>query len=204
MKWYVTSWGPSAWYWLHNSTTSEELISTLPYILPCGVCRSHMTQYISSHPITTPTHKWLEELHNDINQRNGKPIYVDNGVKPDRKKAIIGFTEFMYIVALVHDESELAKYMFKQGCRELLIPYKYRKRHTLLYNIHRTLEKHGYNRSMNSILSEYIPKQHQKRYEKESNNVTPFLVTTICIESIVLFGCIIGLILARNVTKVSA
>jgi len=198
MKWSINEWGPSAWKWLHNSTISEETILLLPRVLPCSVCRYHIHEYMQGYPITRSTSDWLQRLHNNVNRRTGKPLYTRTIVR-NRQKAIIGFTDFMYIVTLVHGEQNVAIDFFRQGCRDLKIPCKYKKHCTLLSNIHRTLEKYGINRSKMAIIKDYIPTHLQTRYKKEIGLHAPVIIISVCIQSIVLFGCIVGMVLGRKV-----
>ena len=52
-------------------------------MIPCDVCRDHMSRYIKEHPLTevpytllkTKVKTWLFDLHNEINEGNGRPTF---------------------------------------------------------------------------------------------------------------------------------
>ena len=86
-------WGPELWTVLHSSAErigskslsrlpGEELriwstlLSSLRYSLPCPQCKKHYTDYFSSHPMPQwnkdTMRRWLFELHQRVNEKNGK------------------------------------------------------------------------------------------------------------------------------------
>lgn len=87
-------WGPHLWTILHSATErignsalkklpQEEsriwinLLGSLRYSLPCPLCKKHYTEYFSKNPITSfnrdTIRSWLFNLHNQVNDRTGKP-----------------------------------------------------------------------------------------------------------------------------------
>ena len=86
-------WGPSAWNFLHSITFSypdspsleeqrniEKLFDSLSFTLPCSECREHYISEIIKNPIDarskTSLSIWLVDLHNRINVRLGKPLFL--------------------------------------------------------------------------------------------------------------------------------
>lgn len=87
-------WGPSTWTFLHSVTlgypvepTMEDKIRfkqfflNLQYVLPCEKCRVNFITHIEKFPLNdkaleskTSLFKWLVDVHNSVNQMNGKPI----------------------------------------------------------------------------------------------------------------------------------
>ena len=84
-------WGPPAWLFLHSITfqypetptfADKENFRTffekIQYVLPCPTCREHYTQNINSNPIRLNSRKelieWLIDIHNEVNQKNGKRV----------------------------------------------------------------------------------------------------------------------------------
>jgi hypothetical protein len=83
------------WFTLHTMAaraTSDSLkrafvtyITTLARIFPCIKCRSHFVEFIDKHPLVNYWQRksskgddigmfmWTWELHNEVNQRLGKP-----------------------------------------------------------------------------------------------------------------------------------
>ena len=90
-------WGPQLWKALHvaaNSSTAGSnlqwwgtLLNELQRGIPCPDCRAHYSAWYRSHPLTNrpisiiPIRKiasvgqWINDLHNDVNRRTGKPIW---------------------------------------------------------------------------------------------------------------------------------
>lgn len=94
-------WGPQLWMILHSATErignstlkrlpQEEsriwtnLLASLRYSLPCPLCKKHYTEYFAKTPITSfnrdTIRLWLYNLHNQVNERTGKPntITIEN------------------------------------------------------------------------------------------------------------------------------
>ena len=87
-------WGRYGWIFLHlvtygypkNPTDLDKLhyyeyIMALQYVLPCGKCRRHMTEYLKKHPLTMNVFssrenlvKWGIDFHNVVNYYTGKPM----------------------------------------------------------------------------------------------------------------------------------
>lgn len=85
-------WGPHLWHYMHmisfnhpNNPNSEDVyhqkvfLENLQHTLPCNKCKMHYKQYISKYPPKLNTKmdyiKWVIDLHNAVNERNGKKIY---------------------------------------------------------------------------------------------------------------------------------
>lgn len=93
-------WGESYWKMSHYITfaypdfpTNEDkfVVKThfenLKYLLPCANCRAHYSQHLTMFPLTDSILesrykliKWLVDLHNQVNKRNGKKEYSINEV----------------------------------------------------------------------------------------------------------------------------
>lgn len=65
-------WSHACWQWLHTSNIPVHLLVILPDILPCAMCSNHMIGYAEDVPISTPTCRWICDLHNDVNRRQNK------------------------------------------------------------------------------------------------------------------------------------
>lgn len=85
-------WGPPGWTFLHsitlnypeNPTIKEKenysnFFNLLSEILPCERCKEHYKKNIKENPINLNSKeeltKWLFDIHNKVNESNGKPIY---------------------------------------------------------------------------------------------------------------------------------
>jgi len=85
-------WGPGAWIFLHSITLNYpdipseqdkrnyiDFFTSVSSILPCEKCQDHYYQYLVDYPIQNSLDKkqdlviWLNNLHNKINKKNGKP-----------------------------------------------------------------------------------------------------------------------------------
>lgn len=90
-----TIWGPSLWYYLHFSAanypdypddkTAREMhdwLCSLPVTIPCDNCSKHYRGYIEQNKRDLMNicknkkklFKFLVDIHNKVNARNGKPI----------------------------------------------------------------------------------------------------------------------------------
>lgn len=87
-------WGPKTWKTLHCITynfpeNSNREINKIyihffnrivPTMLPCSICFNHYLKYISNHPVHNHIQnknsliRWLIDMHNYINKKNGKAI----------------------------------------------------------------------------------------------------------------------------------
>ena len=84
-------WGPSAWKFLHtitfqypeNPTDIEKrkyyvFFNSLKDVLPCPNCREHYSEHFNKIPIQMESRKelieWLIDIHNEVNQKNGKRV----------------------------------------------------------------------------------------------------------------------------------
>jgi hypothetical protein len=89
----VAEWGPAAWKFLHAVTFSypdepslqdqqaaEQLFTSLRVLLPCDACREHYDAEIRQHHPNTASRtllsSWLVDLHNRVNSRLGKPLFL--------------------------------------------------------------------------------------------------------------------------------
>lgn len=95
-----TIWGPGAWTFLHSITfnypihpTSKQkqehynFFKNLENILPCNICKNHYKHNLNKFPLNENILsnknnfiKWLIDIHNSVNQLNGKKIYTYNEV----------------------------------------------------------------------------------------------------------------------------
>ena len=102
-KMSIQSWGPSGWNFLHAITfkypdnpSDKDRIRTynffkgVGYVLPCPKCSVHFSHEMDKHQpesaIFDNMHnlsKWLVKVHNDVNQRNNKPIVSYETVKSE-------------------------------------------------------------------------------------------------------------------------
>ena len=85
-------WGPSLWKVLHIAAQTKGrqaqwklILNTLLTGLPCPDCTAHYTTWYRAHPIginLVPTRSrrpisiWLLDLHNNVNQRIGRPVWT--------------------------------------------------------------------------------------------------------------------------------
>jgi hypothetical protein len=59
---------------LHYAT----FYKNLQYVLPCHLCRAHYSEFLGAHPVEdslrdeNTLQKWVYDLHDDVNRRNGK------------------------------------------------------------------------------------------------------------------------------------
>lgn len=88
-------WGANLWKVLHIAAHSSRsktiiplwrtLLAALLYGLPCPDCSAHYNAWYKSHPLHTPVmllggsinvSKWVLDLHNNVNQRTGRPVWT--------------------------------------------------------------------------------------------------------------------------------
>jgi hypothetical protein len=101
--------GPIAWSFLHTAaehyapaTDSDrqqcrQFITSLPGVLPCRACSSHLTTYLEENApaaegacaSTASLREFFVDLHNDVNQRNGNGVHYT----PAQAKAEYGYAE---------------------------------------------------------------------------------------------------------------
>ena len=81
-------WGPPMWYMLHVASTYanmtqdgvdwQNVIKSLPFIIPCLECREHARKFIESTPMLLPNANYLfvylAKMHNRVNARTKKSI----------------------------------------------------------------------------------------------------------------------------------
>jgi len=103
-----TVWGPGLWRVLHTASvvaTGADLVS-LPGVLadslPCSVCTMHYRAWLAGHPVSPSTDfvQWFVDLHNNVNNRNGKAgwsvdavrtTYGDRGVALAVLESVAGY-----------------------------------------------------------------------------------------------------------------
>ena len=87
-------WGPGAWLFLHSVTMTyperpgemekqfyKNFFANLGNVLPCPRCREHYNENLADSPIEGHLNsrralvEWLIEMHNRVNEKNGKPTY---------------------------------------------------------------------------------------------------------------------------------
>jgi len=88
-----TNWGPDVWaginavvrFYPENATDSDKkeyrnFLESFKTVLPCDLCKEHYTNYLSKVDWDSvllnrfTIVKFVIDLHNDVNKRNGKPI----------------------------------------------------------------------------------------------------------------------------------
>ena len=95
-------WGPGAWTLLHAITLEypeqpslldknniRTFFESLSNVLPCEKCRIHFKNNLTVYPLTdtilsskNQLVKWLIDIHNKVNESNGKPILsYENALK---------------------------------------------------------------------------------------------------------------------------
>lgn len=87
-----TTWGNSVWFLIHFLTINapfnidqrwansfKSMMSSFQFILPCGICRKHISENLASNPINRyfsnrdSIFQWGWNLHNIVNKSIGKP-----------------------------------------------------------------------------------------------------------------------------------
>ena len=87
-------WGPGAWTFLHTITMlypdnpnidqknhHRQLFENLKYTIPCEKCANHYVENLKKYPLDpaleskTLLTKWLIDIHNEVNKKNGKRVY---------------------------------------------------------------------------------------------------------------------------------
>ena len=87
-------WGPGAWTFLHTITINypdnpnedqkfyhKQLFENLKYTIPCEKCANHYSENLKKYSLDlaleskTKLTKWLIDIHNEVNKKNGKRIY---------------------------------------------------------------------------------------------------------------------------------
>jgi hypothetical protein len=86
-------WGPHGWIFLHCITLAypdcpskvdkeamKNFFISLGPVLPCEKCRNNFTKHLIKYPLTDSILcsrdklvRWLIDIHNEINEINGKP-----------------------------------------------------------------------------------------------------------------------------------
>ncbi|KAI8910389.1 ERV/ALR sulfhydryl oxidase domain-containing protein [Gorgonomyces haynaldii] len=64
---------------IEDKKVMKGLISGLGSFYPCGDCAYHLREYYTSHPprleSNTALSQWFCEVHNEVNERLGKPLF---------------------------------------------------------------------------------------------------------------------------------
>ena len=91
-----SEWGPSLWSVLHKLPESAKSIEKLKncldnLCLPCHTCQEHYDQFVQKRPpaligTRTEAFDWIFDLHNEVNERLGKPK-VERGDLVHRHRA---------------------------------------------------------------------------------------------------------------------
>jgi hypothetical protein len=67
-------WGYFYWNFLYKISYSSDITNfiknTLPFILPCYICKEHLLSYTNLVPITFPIANWLNVLRDEIKKNN--------------------------------------------------------------------------------------------------------------------------------------
>jgi hypothetical protein len=105
-------WGPSLWNILHTCAEQlgkspvqilladeiriwVQLLKVTEGIMPCALCRKHYSEWKKQHPpdaafnvrlgaehFKDAARKWVWELHEQVNQRNGQPSFAFENLGP--------------------------------------------------------------------------------------------------------------------------
>lgn len=81
-------WGPGVWRWLHalpeHAGSVDRLRKCLGAVcLPCPECQGHYDDFLKRRPVgdeirtRRDAFRWILDLHNEVNERNGKPAYTE-------------------------------------------------------------------------------------------------------------------------------
>ena len=92
MQFPPSVWGPFFWHTIHivavgypknptytDKKCAKEFYESLAYLIPCGICREHYKEHLTTKPLTTfldsrtDLIKWTVEIHNIVNKKTGKP-----------------------------------------------------------------------------------------------------------------------------------
>ena len=90
-----TKWGPHLWDFLHtisfnypNNPSINDMNNNLTFlkslenVIPCDLCKNHYKKSLKQSPPKLDSKisfiKWVIDLHNEVNKRNGKPVYSYN------------------------------------------------------------------------------------------------------------------------------
>ena len=119
----IESWGPCFWKTLHTATFAypdtpthlqkegpETCFRNLRHVLPCPSCQEHYRQTLATLPVDATNKdtlsRWLVEVHNRVNEQNGKPImdydtvrrhYLENSCElPSSSKYVQHLEERLY------------------------------------------------------------------------------------------------------------
>lgn len=87
------NWGPDVWaginaivrFYPENPTDSDKIeyrkfLESFKTVLPCDLCKGHYTEYLAKVSWDSillnrfTLVKFVIDLHNDVNKRNGKPV----------------------------------------------------------------------------------------------------------------------------------
>lgn len=128
-----TIWGPHAWTFMHCVTLSypmeptpedkeymRNFFGSLPGILPCYKCRMNFKTHISKIPLTDEVLsskeklvKWLIDIHNVVNQMNGKKIMsYEEAISCCHKKKINYYYYILIFVIVILFLIILSKKLF--------------------------------------------------------------------------------------------
>ena len=86
-------WGPRLWYLLHTYSVKVDLTTDNRHlwaqflkaslaVMNCPKCQSHFSRELMTLNIKTISRdelqEWFFQLHNSVNQENGKPVFPDS------------------------------------------------------------------------------------------------------------------------------
>jgi hypothetical protein len=96
MKLSPVVWGPVFWATIHitalaypqkptyaDKKAAKEFFESLPFLLPCSVCKEHLKVHLRKQPITTfldrrdDLFKYTVMLHNEVNISLNKPVFTE-------------------------------------------------------------------------------------------------------------------------------
>lgn len=96
MKILPQVWGPPFWFTIHitalaypqkptyaEKKAAKEFFESLPFLLPCSICKTHLKTHLRKHPITPyldrrdDLFKYTVMLHNEVNISLNKPIFTE-------------------------------------------------------------------------------------------------------------------------------
>ena len=89
-------WGPPLWLSLTiialgypkqpsyaDKKAAKEFFEALPFLLPCAICRTHLKEHLTKHPISPHVDrredlfKYVVMLHNEVNKSLNKPTMTE-------------------------------------------------------------------------------------------------------------------------------
>lgn len=225
MSKYLTSmphWAHACWDWLHSSGVNlrPETIRLLSDALPCGMCRYHMKEYITTNDVTEPVDMWLIDFHNDINRRNNKTIIsyekaLENVNCIETLKRFVQFSlATAFVLELDHSRSGAFVLFFCNATIDTGLAH-YTHDHEnghLAHQVYMYFNRCGLlDMTFNDVLMDYIPVDIQSRFTQNRNSIrqqidpvhsTVLIIFPITLMALVILVCIVLILLNTRKKKV--